>query len=338
MTDAETAELEAWLEFNQHNRGHAGTTLGSYRAAVRLWAEWCASQRVQMTRATPDQVQRWTGIELHKRGLSSATRRVFVSALRGWYRWLLARRVIPANPCEGLPYPKLGRSLPVPMPVADAEKLLAGCDLDTFAGVRDIAMLAVLLGCGPRVSGLTAMNEGDLLWTVSEQGFEELTIRLREKGAHERYVPAPEETRLLVRAYLGHPELEEIDRRLPDGDQVLWCNQHNSHTLGPDHRGEARRLTAWSVWQMIKRRGETAGIEARYLHPHAFRHLYGQELAEGDVALLTAQRLMGHTDPKSTAIYSHIAFRKLRKAAQEANPMRRIKSPASGLAAVLRGK
>jgi len=201
-----------------------------------------------------------------------------------------------------------------------------------------VALLAVLIGCGPRVSGLCALNEGDLLWTQSEAGFEELTIRLREKGGNERYVPAPEETRLLLRAYLGHPDLDAIDRRLPSGDQVLWVNQHNSHTLGPEHRGEARRLTAWSVWQMIRQRGAAAGVDPRYLHPHAFRHLYGQELAEGDVDLLTRQRLMGHADPKSTAIYSHIAFRKLRKAAQDANPLRRIKSPASGLAAVMRGK
>lgn len=338
MTDAERFQLDSWLQHNAHNKGHAATTVANYRAAVEQLSAWCESQRLVMTRITPEQVQKFAGIVLHERGLSTATRRVYVSALRGWFAWLVNRRLMSVSPCETLPYPKLGRNLPLPIPTADAEKILAQCDLDTFAGVRDVAILSVLIGCGPRVSGLVAMNEGDLIFAANEAGIEELVIRLREKGKHERYVPAPEETRLLVRAYLGHPELEEIDRRLPSGELVLWVNLTNTHTLGPDHRGEARRLTEWSIWNMIKGHGERAGVNPRHLHPHAFRHLYGQELAEGDVDLLIRQKLLGHADPKSTAIYSHIAFRKLRKAATDANPMKRIKNPASGLAAFLRGK
>ena len=45
---------------------------------------------------------------------------------------------------------------------------------------------------------------------------------------------------------------------------------------------------------------------------------------------------MGHRDPKSSEIYSHIAFRKIREAAIKANPMRRVKHPATGLAEKIR--
>src|SRR3546814_12410533 len=99
------------------------------------------------------------------------------------------------------------------MPLRDAEKILAEPDLDTLKGVRDLAILAVLVGCGPRVAGVVGINERDLIFTHNDAGIEELTIILREKGQHQRPVPAPDETRLELRAYLGHPALEHIDRR-----------------------------------------------------------------------------------------------------------------------------
>ena len=187
-----------------------------------------------------------------------------------------------------------------------------------------------------RVSGCTALNEGDLLFSANDSGFEELTLRLREKGKKERYVPAPDETRLLLRAYLGHPSLEDIDRTTANGDKVLFVNLNNNTVKGFDHRGERRRLNGEAVWKMLQRLGVRAKVDSRYLHPHALRHLYGAELIEGDTNILVAQKLMGHADSKTTEIYAHIAHRKLRKAAENANPFKRMKTPATGLAALLR--
>jgi hypothetical protein len=61
---------------------------------------------------------------------------------------------------------------------------------------------------------------------------------------------------------------------------------------------------------MIQRYGKRHGIPGDELHPHAFRHRFGTELAEGDVSLVNIQDLMGHSDPKSTAVYMHLAQRR----------------------------
>src|SRR3546814_6660661 len=55
---------------------------------------------------------------------------------------------------------------------------------------------------------------------------------------------------------------------------------------------------------MIREYGKACGIDTKLLHPHAFRHLFGAELAESDVDVITRQQLLGHSDPKSTEIYS----------------------------------
>ena len=59
--------------------------------------------------------------------------------------------------------------------------------------------------------------------------------------------------------------------------------------------------------------------------------MYGTELAEADVDLLMRQALMGHEDPKSTAIYTRLAMRKLALIVDEANPLRHITTPVSEL-------
>lgn len=329
-------ELDAWLKYNELNRGNSKDTTTNYRHAVLRLGEWMNASGKSIKTVTTEDLQKYCGEVLHGMGLSGSTRRISVSAIRGYFSWLVDRKIRHQNPATGVPYPKLGRSLPVPLTTAAAEKLLAAPDLDTFKGVRDVAMLAVMIGCGPRVSGLCSLNEEDLLFSANEQGAEELTIRLREKGKHERYVPAPEEVRLLVRAYLGHPELDEIERRLPDGRRVLFVNLANHQVPAHERMGENRRLTKWSIWEIIQAYGEECDIDPRLLHPHAMRHLYGQELSEAKTDILVMQKLMGHRDPKSTEVYAHIAFRRLREAAIAGNPLNRIKNPATGLAAALR--
>ena len=94
--------------------------------------------------------------------------------------------------------------------------MLMAPDVGSFPGLRDAAIIAMLVGCGMRVSGLSALNESSLVWTHGQ-----LTVKLREKGANERLVPVPLEAATLVRAYLAHPMLATIDRTTGTGDKVL---------------------------------------------------------------------------------------------------------------------
>ncbi len=217
------------------------------------------------------------------------------------------------------------------MTLESAQKLLMQPDLNTLIGVRDAAILALFIGTGIRLSGLLRLNESALQFYRDEKDKERLAVKVREKGKKERLVPVPDEARLLLRAYLGHPELEAIGRTLPDGDRILFVSTKN-RGISEDKYHEERRLSARSVQDMIEGYGKKAGIPRKQLHPHAARHLYGTELAEEKVDLLTRQALLGHADPKSTEIYTQLATRALTRAADKANPLSKIKTPATELA------
>lgn len=336
MTPDETTLLDRFCAWKEHNAGAAAGTVRKYRRHVVLAFAHLRAKDVVPLEATADDLELYVGPELHKTGQSGNSRRVAVAALRTFFSYAAAHRVIPSNPAASLSWPRQARSLPHAMPEYYAEAMMWAPDLETFVGVRDAAILGVFVGCGIRRSGLLAMNEEDLLFSRGEQG-EELVIRVREKGNHERLVPVPDVVRLMIRAYLGHRELATIDRRTEKGLRVLFVSTANR--MVPPHKyvGEARRLSDGAINDLVIRYAERAGVPREFAHPHSLRHLYGKELAEDDIDLLVRQRLMGHRDVKSTEIYSHIADRKLRKAIDQANPFRRIRSPFSDLSDRARG-
>lgn len=329
--------LDQWIDYKEHNQNRSAVTVYKYRLAINRLKRWLIEeQRSDLLDATPSLLERYCGLWLYQQGVKPQSRYVVVTAVRGFYAWATKMRLLAKNPAENLPVPKVGTALPRPAQLEHAEKILMQPDLGTFRGIRDAAMLSVLIGCGCRVSGLVALNESSLVWVKTEEATERLLIRFCEKGKKERVVPAPLETGLLIRAYLGHEHLEKIERITLKGDRVLFVNLVNPTVKKHDHYGERRRLNQATVDDIIKAYGRKAGLPEHVCHAHAFRHLVGTEMAESDIDLLQRQALLGHQDPKTTEVYTHLAMRKLTASVDKANPMGKIKTPVSDLARIMR--
>lgn len=325
--------LDNWLLWLQHNKGRAVATVDKYRGYVRRLFAWLDRQQppIPYDRITRDQLDRFAGLESHQQGLSPRSRRALVASLRGYYAWLQRAGAVTATPAATLEYPKAGRSLPTAASLRTAEQLLMAQDLSQFTGVRNAAMLGLLIGGGLRLAELCRLNESDLLWIQDKARRQRLVVKVHGKGDKHRLVPLPGESRLLLRAYLGHPDLDAIDRRLEDGDQVLFVSTNNRKIPEHEYRGERRRISPRTVQDTIERHGRRLDIPRAELHPHALRHLYGTELAEDNVDLLVRQALMGHEDPKTTQLYSHLAHRRLAQVIDKSGPMTKIRTPVSDL-------
>lgn len=323
-------EYLSWLE---HNKGRAERTAVKYRQGLDRLTDFLARRDRNLLTAELVDLEEFVGLHAHQElNLCRRARRPLVAAVRGFFTWAAKHHHILPNPADGLEYPKTGKRLPRPMTLQNAEKLLQQCDLSEFIELRDAAILSILIGCGLRVSGACSLNEEDLIWYQDDKGLERLALRAREKGDKERLVPAPIETRLYIHAYLGHKELESIDRTLESGEHVLFVSTRNRGIPAHEYNGESRRLAERSFFDRLRTYGEEAGIPDDQLHPHALRHLFGTELAEDDVDLLLRQELLGHESPKTTQIYTALAMRKKAAAIDLASPMRKIHSHVSALA------
>lgn len=326
--------VDAWVEFMRLNQNRSRRTLEAYRLALTRLQEFAreTAGRVSILELDGEQLEVFTGLWLHKRGVVARSRKPYISAVRGFYQWCVERGHIDKNAAVALGHPRTGKPLPNVISLANAERLMNAPDLGTFKGIRDSAILHLLVGAGLRVSGLCRLNEGDL-YRDAVNGRSRLFIRVMEKGEKERVLPLPREAEAILMVYLGHEELAEIDRDTVDrrghADRVLFVSTRNSTVSEHAYRGEERRLSRQSVHDLVQAYGTPLGIPAKHLHPHAMRHLYGTELTEGDVPTLSVQDLMGHADPKSSAVYTALSVRKKTGLVDAHSPLAKMRTPVS---------
>lgn len=327
------ALIDDFLEFKQLSQGRSVRTVERYDLALRRLVIFMAGRSVLS--ASTDDLKLFSGKWLFEQGLRDpVSRKPCVAAVREFYKWLKDSGRIASDPGRAVPHPKFGRRLPRVMSLAHAEALMYAPDYSTFEGLRDATMIALLIGCGLRVSGLVGLNVGNLFFDTID-GRPRMILKTVEKGNKERQQPVPEQADLLLRLYLDHPLLQTVDRRLPDGDEVLFISTRNSYCPPHEWHGENRRMQRQAVHRMVMRYGRLAGLPSDVTHPHAIRHLFGTELAEDDVPTNTAATLLGHEDPKTTKIYQHLAMRKLAATVDKSNPLGKIKTPVSSLLAQL---
>lgn len=324
--------VDEWLIFMEAGKGRLLRTIETYRQCLAKLVEFLEGRLV--TEATAEELEVFTGIWLHRRGVIARSRKTYISCIRGFYVWLYAKGHVQDKAAEGLEHPKAGKALPRVITLANAEKMMWAPDMSSFIGVRDACMLGLLIGCGMRVTGVVSLNESSLV-VIEIECEPRMVVRAMEKGGKERIIPVPREVEMLLRVYLAHEEMANIDRSitLPGGrrDKVLFVSVRSTRLQPHEHIGEKRRLTRKAVDDMVKRYGNRLEIPPDQLHAHAMRHLFGTELAESDTPTKSIGDLMGHVDSRSTDVYLHLAMRKKMATMDKAAPMAKMRTPVSEL-------
>ena len=120
--------------------------------------------------------------------------------------WLVVSQVLPVNPAAAVRGPKhvvTKGATPVLSP-AEARKLLERIDTGALAGLRDRALLSVMLYSFARVSAVLGMRRQDYFGQGS-RGW----LRLHEKGGKRHDVPAHHRAAAALDAYVEAGGLEE---------------------------------------------------------------------------------------------------------------------------------
>ena len=322
--------IEQWMAYLATVRNRSPRTQETYKLAVVRLLEFLGGK--SFLEAEAGEIEAFCGMYLHKRGVVARSRKPYISGLRMFYAWLHRTGHVRINPTAGLVHPNIGRPLPIALSLAEAEKLMWAPDLNTFRGIRDATIFALLIACGLRVSGLVALNDGNLSNEEIDKKLR-LVINVVEKGGRERRLPLPREAEMLLRIYMEHDHFKAANRDCLNArgkpDKVLFITTNNSRVPAHERHGEALRMTRMSVWDKVQNYGRRVGIPDEKLHPHAFRHLFGTELAEDEQDLITRQHLMGHADPKSTAIYTEMSMRRKARVMDTAGPLGKMKTPVS---------
>jgi integrase len=98
----------------------------------------------------------------------------------------------------------------------------------------------------------------------------------------------------------------------------------NSDYVFPAETGAGHYLGVKRLWPKIVKKARLPGVT-----PHTLRHTVGSTAVSNGEALLMAGAILGHANPRSTAIYAHVQAAPSKKSANRV---------ASKIAAALAGK
>jgi site-specific recombinase XerD len=160
-------------------------TRRAYGRAVADFLAWCEDHGVQSIAAVqPLHVASW--IERQTQTHAAPTVRQHLAALRRLFDWLVTGQVIPVNPAASVRGPShvvsQGKT-PVLEP-AEARALIDSIDVSTHAGLRDRALIAMMVYSFARVGAALGMKVDDVF--VQNR---RLWVRLREKGGKAHAMP-----------------------------------------------------------------------------------------------------------------------------------------------------
>jgi integrase/recombinase XerC len=279
------AELR-FLEFFTANIRNPNTRRAYARAASEFLS-WCEMAGVRSISAVqPTHVAAYVELLARKRSAPTAKQRL--AAVRHLFDWLVVGQVVKANPAASVRGPthivRKGKT-PVLSP-KEARRLLESIDVSTQAGLRDRALIGLMVYSFARIGAALAMKVDDVY--VQNR---RLWVRLHEKGGKRHEMPCHHNLESYLEAYLDGGGI----RQDPKGPLF--------RTVGRNTRLLTRTpLPQANAYAMIRRRAAAAGIKTR-IGNHTFRATGITAYLRNGGTLEQAAAMANHASTRTTQLY-----------------------------------
>lgn len=273
-------------EFFTANIRNPNTRRAYYRAVCRF-SDWCDEHNLSdLARVQPMHVAAY--VEELQQTHSRPTIKQQLAALKMLFDWLVIGQVVPSNPAQNVRGPKHSQKkgkTPV-LSVEEARTLLDSIDTDSLIGLRDRAIIGLMVYTFARVGAAMAMKVEDC-YTQARR----VWVRLHEKGGKRHEMPAH----------------HNLDGYL---DQYIQAAGIAAERKGPLFRtgyGKTGTLTRnpmrqADVYRMIRRRATEAGIKTE-IGCHTFRATGITAYLKNGGRLEVAQQMAAHESPRTTGLY-----------------------------------
>jgi integrase/recombinase XerC len=300
------------------------------RAAIGLWTAWLAGERrasahtlaaygrdlaffldfliehlgappslAALEALQPADFRAWLGRRARQHAERASLARG-LSVLRNFIRFLQRRGLVSNTALAALRSPKLPVGVPKPLTVDDATSAVDSIGELAKSGwqaKRDVAILALLYGCGLRLSEALGLSRG-----VAPLGE---TLVITGKGRKQRQLPVLPAVRTAVAEYLAACPYA------PPKDGPLFVGARG----GPLHPRLVQR-------QMNALRGFLGLPETAT--PHALRHSFATHLLGAGGDLRAIQELLGHASLSTTQRYTAVETGRLLAIYNAAHPRARL--------------
>ncbi len=301
----------AWVEWLSAERRAGDKTVSAYRRDVHDFMAFVAGHGggppdlATLAGLRQTDFRAWLARRARDKLARTSTARA-LSSVRGFFRFL-DRRGLAANTAITLVRtPKLPRSVPKALTVADARDLLAETEADAaieWIGRRDGAILTLLYGAGLRIAEALSLSKRTVEDLLRRRA---TTLAITGKGGKQRLVPLLPAVTAALAAYRA---------------TCPWLT-----TAAPDDRffigARGAPLDPGVVQRAVRRLRVQLGLPESAT-PHALRHSFATHLLGAGGDLRTIQELLGHASLSTTQRYTDVDAARLAAVYRSAHPRAR---------------
>ena len=272
-----------FFEFFTANIRNKNTRMAYYRALNDFFG-WCDDLGYRLIDIEPIVVAAY--VEYLTTIYLAPTVKQHLAAIRMCFDWLVVGQILPMNPAASVRGPKhvVKRGKTPVLSTEDARHLLERIDTSTLVGLRDRALVGVMIYSFARVGAIVQMKCEDY-YPIGKRWW----LRLHEKGGKFHEVPAHHKAQEYLDTYIEGTYSQR-------GTPLFRSARGRTRTL------TGSKMTRHDVLRMIKRRAKNGGLSSR-ICCHTFRATGITAYLENGGNIENAQAIAAHESPRTTKLY-----------------------------------
>jgi len=274
--------LSDYLSYLENIKEFSNHTLISYKTDLEGFIEYIKTNKIS-NKTIKSYIKK-----LSLDGYSNSTINRKISSLKSFEKWLYEMDKVETIYSKNVKYLKIPETLPEVLSSSYLNKLIDGIETSTDEEIRDKAIIELLYSSGLRVSELVKLN----LNNFNNNEY----IKVSGKGKKERIVPLNQSAYKSIDFWIKHSRSNVAESSEP----ALFVGNKGS------------RIDVRVVRRIVLKKLGT--------YPHAVRHSFATHLLEGGADIRIVQELLGHENPNTTQLYTHISVKELKKKYKTSHP------------------
>ena len=275
--------LNEYIEYLNDIKGYSLNTITSYKNDIKQYLKYLSDKNINYYE-TEEYVKY---LNKNKYAKSSINRKI--ASINKFYEWCQERNYLKETKYKKIKYIKQEKKLPDILTSNYINKLLNSLPTENPKNLRDRTIIELLYSSGLRVSELTNLRIND----IKNNG----SIKVLGKGNKTRILPMTNEAYKLIDSWITN-------------SRSFYENEKSSDYLFIGVRGS--KISAREVQRIVRSKLGT--------FPHSIRHSFATHLLDGGADLRVVQEMLGHSDPSTTQIYTHVSKKKLKEKHKRTHP------------------
>jgi integrase/recombinase XerC/integrase/recombinase XerD len=286
-----SGEIEKFLEYISSQKKYSLHTIRAYKRILEAFLDFLP-KNAKLKDLNTDSMRDWLW-NMKENKKATATQSQAVACLKSFGKNLVRLRLLKHNPAANIKTPKKPKRL---VSFLSQKEIKEPFNAEDFP-LRARTLLELLYGTGIRISECA-----NLKW--EHLSFSDGLVRVFGKGSKERIVPL---TRESIKWLNKYKELQS-QNGIPCFPKNFIFSKNGQEPLNTRN-----------LYRDIHNLLRSTGWEGK-ASPHVLRHTFATHLLENGANIVTVQKLLGHSSPNTTQIYTHVSAEMLKNSLKQAHP------------------